>query len=144
VRVGLAAALAFGFVGRAEAYFLDSGRNFDFRARAYTEASLATEDTQPQSRPGHEAGQLISHRNFLNPEFDAKQTSFQPFGLDDLSFRLALWGFYDGIYDYGTSQYDRARRNIQGRLSRGHTATGPVTHTDTLIDPRKAVRPRAR
>jgi hypothetical protein len=97
VRLGLAVALACVFAGRADAYFLDAGRNFDFRARAYTEASIAAEDTQPQSRPGHKSGQLISHRNFVNPELDAKLTSFQPFKLDDLSFRLALWGFYDGI-----------------------------------------------
>src|SRR5581483_4128527 len=42
-----------------------------------------------------------------------------------------------GIYDYGTGQYARAIRHIQGRLSQGHTATAPVTRTDTLIDPRK-------
>jgi uncharacterized protein DUF1302 len=135
--LGLGVWLAFGFVARADAYFLDAGRNFDFRARAYTEAAVAAEDTQPQSRPGHQAGQLISHRNFINPEFEGKLTSYQPFGLDDLSFRFALWGFYDGIYDYGTRQYNDARRGIQGRLSQGHTDFAPITRTDTLIDPRK-------
>src|SRR4029077_1070732 len=24
---------------------------------------------------------------------------------DDLRFRIAAWGFYDGLYDYGTSQF---------------------------------------
>ena len=133
----IVALAVFGGGGPASAYFLDGGRNFEIRGRFYTEGSLATEDTQPQSRPGHKTGQLISHRNFINPEFEGKLTKWQPFGLDDLSFRLALWGFYDGIYDYGTSQYDEARRSIQGRLSRGHTDTAPITRTDTLIDARK-------
>jgi Protein of unknown function (DUF1302) len=135
VGLGLVAGLA--VVGRANAFYLDAGRNFDFRARAYTEVGIAAEDTQPQSRPGHKAGQLLSHRNFINPEFEGKLTSYQPFRLDDVSFRLALWGFYDGIYDYGPIQYDHARRTIEGRLSRGYTATGPVTHNDSLIDARK-------
>jgi hypothetical protein len=121
----------------AQAFFLDSGRNFDFRARFYSEAVVAAEDSQPQTRPALSTFQLFSHRNFFNPELEGKLTSYQPFGLDDLSFRLALWGFYDGVYDYGTSQYNRARQSIQGRLSQGHTNTAPVTHTDTLINPRK-------
>ena len=68
--------------------------------------------------PARSPFQLIENRNFMNPEFDARLTRYQPFSLDDFSFRLALWGFYDGIYNYGTSQYDRAINNIQGRISR--------------------------
>ncbi len=121
----------------AQAFFLDAARDFEIRMRAYSEAGFAAEDSQPQTKPARATGQLIEHRNFFNPEFDAKLTRYQPFTLDDLSFHLALWGFYDGIYDYGTGQYARAIRHIQGRLSQGHTATAPVTRTDTLIDPRK-------
>ena len=123
--------------GSAHAVYLDGAREFEFRLRAYSEAAVAAESSQPQTIPRRVPFQLIEHRNFMNPEFEAKLTRHQPFGLDDLSFRLALWGFYDGIYDYGTGQYDRARRSVQGRLSQGHTLTAPVTHTDTLIDARK-------
>src|SRR6516165_3954397 len=91
----------------ARAYFLDNDRNFDFRARAYTEADIAGEKSEPQTIPSRVPFQLISHRNFFNPELDGKLTSYQHW-LDDLSFRFALWGFYDGIYDYATGQYDRA------------------------------------
>jgi hypothetical protein len=31
------------------------------------------------------------------------------------------------------TQYVRAVRSIQGRISQGHTATAPVTHTDQLV-----------
>src|SRR5262252_8100520 len=97
----------------AEAFFLDTNRDFEFRARFYSEAAVAAENSEPQTKPARAPFQLIEHRNFFNPEFDAKLTRYQPFRLDDLSFRLALWGFYDGIYEYGTSQYDRAAHSLK-------------------------------
>ena len=133
----LVGALVLSAAGRAGAVFLDTNRDFEVRARLYTEAAVAAEKSEPQTKPARSPFQLMSHRTFFNPEFDARLTRYQPFGLDDLSFRLALWGFYDGIYDYGASQYDRSRQSIQGRLSRGHTLTAPVTRTDQLIDLRK-------
>ena len=131
--VGIALALP----AVAHAFFLDEARNFEIRGRFYSEAALAAESSQPQTRPGRAPLQLIEQRNFVNPEFEARLTPYQPFSLDDFSFRLALWGFYDGIYDYGTPQYNRARQNIQGRISQGHLLSQPVTHTDTLTDSRK-------
>src|SRR5690348_14524417 len=134
----LAGLLLIPFVGgSARAFYLDDGRNFELRARLYTEAAVAADTSEPQTHPARAPFQLISHRTFFNPEFDARLTRWQPFSFDDVSFRLALWGFYDGIYDYGTSQYDRSRNSIQGRLSQGHTLTAPVTRTDQLIDLRK-------
>jgi len=121
----------------ARAYVLGANQDFDFRLRAYSEAAVAAESSEPQTTPSRVPFQLIEHRNFFNPELHGKLTRYQPFHLDDLSFRLALCGFYDGIYDYGTGQYERAIESIQGRLSQGHTNTAPITHTDTLIDPRK-------
>jgi hypothetical protein len=139
VRVGIAltALLAWLPADRAAAYFLDNGRNFELRGRLYTEGVVAAEESQAQTHPHRAPFQLISHRTFFNPEFEGKLTPYQPFRLDDLSFRLALWGFYDGIYDYGSGQYDRARQSIKGRLSQGHTNTAPITRTDTLMDLRK-------
>jgi hypothetical protein len=129
--------LVLALATRADAYFLDASRNFELRGRFYSEVAFAAEESEPQTRPARSPLQLISHRNFVNPEFEGRLTSYQLFGLDDLSFRLAIWGFYDGIYDYGTSQYNRARQSIEGRLTRGHTLSAPVTRTDTLIDTRK-------
>ncbi len=121
---------------RAHAFYLDDNRDFEIRGRFYSQWAFAAEYSEPQTVPARSPMQLIENRNFMNPEFDARLTRYQPFSLDDFSFRLALWGFYDGIYNYGTSQYDRAIHDIKGRLSFGHTATAPVTRTDTLIDPR--------
>jgi hypothetical protein len=135
-RVGLAAAawcLLALFGTQADAIYLDSGRNFDVRARFYSEWAVAAESSEPQTTPARSPFQLIESRFFLNPEFDAKLTPWQPFHLDDLSFRLALWGFYDGIYDYGTSQYLRAWDNLQGGLTQGHTDTAPITRTSQKI-----------
>ncbi len=122
---------------RADAFYLDGNRDFEIRGRAYSEFAVSAENSEPQTRPGRAPLQLIENRYFFNPEFDARLTRYQPFALDDFSFRLALWGFYDGIYDYGTGQYSRAIDRIQGRLSFGHTNTAAVTHHDTLVDPRK-------
>jgi len=128
-----------GVVRRADAFYLDANRDFSLRMRAYDEAALAAEVSQPQTKPKRSPFQLIEDRHFANPEFDATLTRYQPWPwkLDDFSFRLALWGFYDGIYEYGTGQYVRAVRSIQGRISQGHTRTAPITRTDQLINPWK-------
>jgi len=135
--VALAAGLVLGAASRVGAVFLDVNRDFDLRARLYNETAVAAESSEPQTRPARSPLQVIEQRTFFNPEFDAKLTRYQPFSLDDFSFRLALWGFYDGIYDYATGQYDRSRQSIKGRLSFGHTDTAARTRTDTLIDTRK-------
>src|SRR5262249_46505511 len=122
---------------RSLAFYLDADRNFSIRARAYDEAALAAEVSEPQTKPKRSPFQLIEDRHFFNPEFDANLTPHQPWPweLDNFSFRLALWGFYDGLYEYGTGQYVRPVRSIQGRISQGHTNTAAVTHTDQLINP---------
>src|SRR5262245_34412433 len=121
---------------RGDAYFLDSSRNFELRARLYNETAVAAESSQVQTHPAVSPFQVIQQRTFFNPEFDARLTSYQSL-LDDLSFRLALWGFYDGIYQYGTSQYARAANSIVARLSRGHTLSAPFSRTSTLQQPAK-------
>jgi len=133
----LMACLSLASARPCAAVFLDANGDFVFRARAYSEAAVAAEESEPQTRPARSPFQLIEHRNFFNPEFEGKLTRYQPFGLDDLSFRAALWGFYDGIYDYGTGQYDRSRQSIKARLSFGYTNTAAKTRTDTLLDTRK-------
>ncbi len=111
---------------RAGAIYLDENQNVSFRARLYSHMSIRTEDsrrtagTNRQTNPPTQAGQLIQHRNFYNPELEAKLGSYtrwmrdipalRPLVPDSLDFRLAAWGFYDGLYDYGSSQFDAARR----------------------------------
>jgi hypothetical protein len=116
--------------------YLDDNRDFQVRGRMYTEGAVAADSSEPQTSPSRVPFQLISHRTFFNPEFEGQLTRYQPFHLDDLSFRLALWGFYDGIYEYGTGQYDRARRTIQGKLIQGHLHSA-ANHADFPIEPEK-------
>src|SRR5207245_11668085 len=106
---------------------LDPAHNSELRARAYTEGVLAAEHSEPQTVPSRAGLQLISHRTFFSPELEGKLAPYLPRGLDDVSFRLALWGFYDGIYDYGTGQYDQARQRLKPRFTEGLPVTGPVS-----------------
>jgi hypothetical protein len=123
------------FPALAVAFPLDEARRFSLRGRFYTEASIATEYNEPQTTPSIAPGQLLSNRSFFNPELDGDLTTLQPFGLDTLKFRLALWGFYDGIYDYGAGQYARAKDSLQARFTEGRTSSAPFTRRDDTIDP---------
>jgi len=48
----------------------------------------------------------------------------QPFHLDDLSFRLALWGFYDGIYDRSRRRSSPTRRSTASESEPRHPRDG--------------------
>lgn len=100
--------------GPAAAIYLDKDRDVALRARIYSQASIRIEDSNLDTVPVTKSGQLVQHRNFYNPELDARLTKYTKWmrgaGLgwlapDDFSFRVAAWGFYDGIYDYGSSQF---------------------------------------
>ena len=132
------------------AYFLDKGRHFDFRFRAYSQLGILT-DSSERDWPGngdlagspstpscmengkrsskcrYSAGDLAQHRNFYQPEFDAKLTDYMSWmhevpGLslinpDDFKFRFAWWGFYDGLYDYLNGPWNFNRQNLKARQS---------------------------
>lgn len=117
----LAGVVAIASATPAAALYIDADRNFAVRARIYSQASIRLEDSKTDTLPETRTGQLVQHRNFYNPEFDARLNDYTRWmrgaGLgwlqpDELSFRIAAWGFYDGIYDYGSSQFDRARSEI--------------------------------
>lgn len=120
VLLALAAALA-ATTARVEAVYLDDAQNVSLRARIYSQAGIRIEDSSTDTVPTTKTGQLVQHRNFFNPELDVKLGSYLSFlrggvadwlAADDFRFRLAAWGFYDGVYDYGASQFDRARQHI--------------------------------
>jgi hypothetical protein len=127
----------------SHAYFLDANRNFDVRLRAYSQLGIMTDssetdwpgnpqstcivDGKPSSKCRYHAGDLAQHRNFYNPEFDAKLIDYMRWmndapGLsliapDDFKFRFAWWGFYDGLYDYLDGPWNFNRRNLKARES---------------------------
>ena len=144
----LAVAAVLGCGATSDAFYLDKGRNFDVRMRAYSQLGIMAENSARQGcgavytsigvapgqtrrllfgndprtcPPEYSAGDLAQHRNFYNPEFDAKLTDYTKWsqdvpGLsrvapDELKFRFAWWGFYDGLYDYLNPVWDDHRRN---------------------------------
>jgi hypothetical protein len=106
---------------QARALYLDDDQNFNLRMRMYSQIAIRTDKSQTDTTPVTKAGQLVQHRNFFNPELDAKLTPYTSWmkngalnwmAPDDLTFRIAGWGFYDGIYDYGASQFGDNLENI--------------------------------
>jgi len=117
----LAVLLSCGLARTALGIFLDEDQNFSLRARIYSQASIRTENSQVDTVPSTKAGQLIQHRNYYNPELDAKLSPYTKWmkgtfldvvAPDDFGFRLAAWGFYDGIYDYGSRQFHNTARLV--------------------------------
>lgn len=112
--------LTIGIAGRAGAIYLDEDQNISLRARLYSQGSVRLENSSGDTTPRARTGQLVQHRNFFNPEMDAKLTSYTTWmkdgwmgwlAPDDFSFRVAGRAFYDGIYDYGSGQFwDTARQ----------------------------------
>jgi hypothetical protein len=103
-----------GLARQAGAIYLDDDQTISLRSRIYSQAAVRLNDSQGDSTPSFARGQLVQHRNFFNPELEAKLTSHTAWmkgtwldflAPDDFSARLAAWGFYDGIYDYGSSQF---------------------------------------
>jgi uncharacterized protein DUF1302 len=131
---------------RSYAYFLDPGRNFDVRLRAYSQASVAAEDTREP--PDIRVGDVISQRNFYNPEFDARLSSYVRWmndvpGLSLLSpeefkFRFAWWGFYDGIFDYLDDKWHDALQNHP--RARQAISNDPKAESFAFNDENKNVR----
>jgi hypothetical protein len=142
--LGVAAVLGCG--ATSEAYYLDSGRNFDVRLRAYSQLGIMTQDSatagcvpvkllngtvlpiDPRTcPPPYSAGDLGQNRNFYNPELDAKLTDYtgglaEVPGLkyiapEELKFRFAWWGFYDGLYDYLAPEWPAHLRNPNNRFA---------------------------
>jgi hypothetical protein len=144
-----------------EAFYLDSGRNFDVRLRAYAQLGIMAEDAAQQGcapfkdpisgkilkggnpaicPPQYSLGDLGQERNFYNPEFDAKLTPFvmgthEVPGLkwvapDELKFRFAWWGFYDGLYDYLNPEWAQNLRDPSHQFRPAMFGTTRFSQTD--------------
>jgi len=110
----------------ARAIYLDQDQNVTLRARIYSQGSVRVQDSQVDTTPTTFSGQLIQNRFFFNPEMDAKLTAYTNWmhggaldwlAPDDLRFRIAAWAFYDGIYDYGSAQFNQQQVKINGTFN---------------------------
>jgi hypothetical protein len=185
--LGLGVVAVLGCSAVCEAYYLDPGRNFDVRMRAYSQLGIMAEDAAQQGcapftttingkkvvipggnpavcPPQYSFGDLGQNRNFYNPEFDAKLTDYMRwtndvpgmgwFTPDDLKFRFAWWGFYDGLYDYLNPEWDQHRRDPSKqfrpakfgitRFSQTDSPTRPYTFQDENKNPRHIYASRNR
>src|SRR5262245_30470032 len=105
--LALAVAGVFGWGSDCDAFYLDKGRNFDVRLRAYSQLGIMTQNSSragcgivkdPDGKilfmddprrcpPNYDAGNLAQNRNFYNPEFDAKLTDFMKWTNDVSSLK---------------------------------------------------------
>ncbi|MFN8602374.1 MAG: DUF1302 family protein [Candidatus Binatia bacterium] len=79
----------------------------ELRGHFYTQYTIATEQSQEYTQPEINPGDMKQWRNFYNPELEVdfrKLTGWRGF-FTEVSGRLAIWGFYDGIYDVGPERY---------------------------------------
>lgn len=121
----------------ASGLYLDEEQNITLRARIYSQFSVRSEDSQVFTFPETFTGQLVQNRNFFNPEVDAKLTSYFNWmngtwadfmSPDDFRFRIAAWAFYDGIYDYGSAQFDRQQSQINSTFNSAVPRMNPRTN----------------
>jgi hypothetical protein len=142
----LAAIIVFSIAKTATAIYLDENQSISLRTRVYTQGAIRTEGSYDDTTPSVKVGQLIQHRNFFNPELDAKLSSYTTWmrdqrGLlrviapDSLDFRLAAWGFYDGIYDYGTQQFDQQRHKTRTIFTQATSLEDVLTGNDDRQNP---------
>jgi hypothetical protein len=121
----------------ARGIYLDDEQNITLRARIYSQFSVRSEDSQVFTFPDTFTGQLVSNRNFFNPEVDAKLTSYMNWmngswadfmSPDDFRFRIAAWAFYDGIYDYGSQNFDHQQAQINSTFNTAVPGMTPRTN----------------
>jgi hypothetical protein len=131
---GVVMLVGVGLARSAGAIFLDEDQTISLRSRIYSQAAIRATDWQGQTTPPAYSGQLIQNRNFFNPELEAKLTSYTSWmkgtwldfmAPDNFSGRLAAWGFYDGIYDYGSRQFARSAANINATYPTVPSCTTP-------------------
>ena len=129
----------------AAAIYLDDDQNISLRTRIYSQAAIRLNDSQGDTTPTTKRGQLVQHRNFFNPEFEAKLTSYTTWmkdswlsflAPDDFSARLAAWGFYDGIYDYGSSQFHDTAAKINAAYPDVTKQTGAFIFEGPTFNPK--------
>lgn len=91
--------------GASSAFFIDKGKTFDLSGKLQTQVSVRTEDSQGFTSPEVSSGDLVQHRNLLYIEanHDLKNLSL-PGGVN-LKYHLLGRVLYEGIYDYGPSQF---------------------------------------
>src|SRR5690554_2883874 len=140
--------------GVADAIKFGQNDAVELRGRFYSQVTLATEYSQFYTQPPIDPGNLKQWRNFYNPELEIDfRRLFDWRGFfDDVSGRLTIWGFYDGIYDFGPERYRQnlARTKNYGPAtdtafySEGHSIEQALTNSARRRDGREFYGRRTR
>lgn len=124
----------------------------ELRGHFYTQYTIATEQSQEYTQPDINPGDMKQWRNFYNPELEVdfrKLTGWRSF-FTDLSGRLAIWGFYDGIYDVGPERYAQNLALTKNPgvdaafYSQGHSTIAALNNTGSRRDGREFYGRRTR
>ena len=91
----------------AHAFKFGPKDSLEVRGKVYTQFTVATEESQEYTQPEINPGDMKQWRTFYNPEFevDFRRLLGAQSWIDELEGRVAVWGFYDGIYDFGPERY---------------------------------------
>ncbi len=112
-RVGAALRIATLFVAtigttEGSARFIDPDETIQLVGRFYSQAALRTVDSSGFTFPRTPAGHLVQHRNLAELEWSHdldRRLEWRPAWLSDVAYRLRFKGVYEGVYDYGPSEY---------------------------------------
>lgn len=117
---------------------------FTLRGKVYSQFTVATEQTKSYSDgtgldkggaiPSRNAWDMTQWRNFMNPEFEVdfrKLAHPTKSWVDELEGRVALWGFYDGIYDFGPQRWSQVNAAYNDHTLQSVTEGTQIELVDT-------------
>lgn len=142
-------------VSAAQAVYLDEAQTFQLTGKVFTQGSWRMTDSDSDGTmcypfgshcqgftfPNTKTGQLIQHRNLLDAEIFhdvAKSMGPQFTFLDQLDYRVRVKWFYEGVYDYGPTQY----REPSSALSASSIPSLAEIYRDGLLENRRLSTPR--
>jgi len=94
--------------------YLDEGKTFYFSAKAESRVSIRTEDSEGYTFVEVDQGDAVQFRNLLYLQADHNLEGVQPLGLK-MKYHLLGRFFYEGIYDYGPSQFQELQ-DLEGSV----------------------------
>ena len=128
------AAFAVAGASPAGALSLDEQQNFSLRMHAYSQLTLSMGTASADvTSPEKFTGQMMSKPDLPQSGLEAKFT-VPAAGLARRAQRTAraLWGFYDGLYDYGPGSTRRRWRTSSSTAARKRRVPDPATREQAL------------
>lgn len=127
-------------------YFFDERREMSLSGFAYSRGVFATQDGIAAQKDLYEAGNLVSHRNFLTLEWRHNLSRaardlptvgplFHFLNLSSFDYYLNMRTEHDGVYDYGPMKQRRLMRGERRHLPYFDDPTTPTPFDGTYFTP---------